>query len=171
MTKKTKQKTWWQKKLMAKKHKKNLMAKRDQELSSPLASKLVAPGFCSFYSLGCVTCIPLLLCVQLILPTVTLVYLGVISLTNERGQPSELERSKPSISTITSPITSSRLYRSKDKTTKCSVRIWGERVLEKKPITLWFASLKEKLNLWHALHLSDPFDIRDQNQHSSMEAH
>ena len=161
---------------MAKKHKKpdgkkNLMAKRDQELSSPLASKLVAPGFCSFYSLGCVTCIPLLLCVQLILPTVTLVYLGVISLTNERGQPSELERSKPSISTITSPITSSRLYRSKDKTTKCSVRIWGERVLEKKPITLWFASLKEKLNLWHALHLSDPFDIRDQNQHSSMEAH
>jgi hypothetical protein len=49
--------------------------------------------------------------------------LGVISLVRERGALSVLVRSIFSSSTITSPTTSSRLYRSKLSTTKCSVRI------------------------------------------------
>ena len=50
--------------------------------------------------------------------------LGVISLARESGQVSDPERSIPSSSTITSPTTSSLLYRSKESTTKCRVRIW-----------------------------------------------
>ena len=56
--------------------------------------------------------------------------LGVISLARESGQVSEPERSIPSSSTITSPTTSSLLYRSKESTTKWRVRIWGGKEIE-----------------------------------------
>ena len=56
--------------------------------------------------------------------------LGVISLARDSGQVSEPERSIPSSSTITSPTTSSLLYRSKESTTKWRVRIWGGKEFE-----------------------------------------
>ena len=63
--------------------------------------------------------------------------LGVISLASERGQVSEEERSIPSNSTITSPTTSSLLYRSKERTTKCRVRICEEATVSTCFWTLW----------------------------------
>ena len=63
--------------------------------------------------------------------------LGVISLASERGQVSEEERSIPSNSTITSPTTSSLLYRSKERTTKCRVKICEEATVSTCFWTLW----------------------------------
>ena len=49
--------------------------------------------------------------------------------------------------------------------------IFGQIRLGAQPITLWFVSLKQKLNWWwDTLHLSHPFHIREHNQHSSLEA-
>ena len=57
----------------------------------------------------------------------TFILRGEISRIRDSGLTSESFRSKFSISSITSPMTSSRLYRSKLRTTKCRVRILTRR--------------------------------------------